>query len=229
MARPQKTDINAFVAEVSGKILEFTHHDDARYSLGAVREELETAIEELRAQNEELQCTRLEAEVDRRRYRELFHGAPDPYFVTDRKGLIIEGNRAAAVALEVPTQFLNGRPLIGFVARQDCNKIRDAIASLGTKWSIDGLDLRMRPRRGSPPFHASVSAVAVAGLDGKPAMLRWMMRDITKSMRVRELRQLQRLWSISCPRTDPRRMRWRSHAPMPSLSRRSSPPHTLTE
>jgi PAS domain S-box-containing protein len=187
MARPQKTDINAFVTEMTGKLLELRHRaDEPPYNFGAVREELETSIEELRTQNEELQRARLEAEAEHRRYRELFHGAPDPYFVTDRNALIIEGNRAAALALEVPTQFFAGRPLVGFVARQDCRKMRETVLRLTTKWSIEGVELRMRPRRGGPVFLASVSAVAVAGLNGKPAMVRWMMRDITKSTRVRE-------------------------------------------
>ena len=59
-------------------------------------QELQTASEELRAQNEELIVAREIADTERRRYQELFDQVPDAFLVTDPRGVIREGNKAAA-------------------------------------------------------------------------------------------------------------------------------------
>jgi len=38
-------------------------------------------------------------EHERERYRDLFELAPDPYIVTDRRGVIREANRAAGMGI----------------------------------------------------------------------------------------------------------------------------------
>src|SRR5437867_3244950 len=74
-------------------------------------EELHTAEEELRAQNEALIASSVAVEAVRQRYRELFNFAPDCYLVTNPRGVIREVNRAAAALFGRPARFFRGKPL----------------------------------------------------------------------------------------------------------------------
>src|SRR5687768_10262631 len=57
-------------------------------------EELSTAVEELRVQNDQLAATQEQIERERRRYRNLFDLAPDAHFLTDGRGLVLQANAA---------------------------------------------------------------------------------------------------------------------------------------
>lgn len=81
-------------------------------------EELRTAEEELRAQNEELISTSRTAEIERSRYLELFQFAPDGYLITDVRGVVRESNLAAQELFACRKNYLHGRPLVGFVDSQ---------------------------------------------------------------------------------------------------------------
>jgi PAS domain S-box-containing protein len=65
--------------------------DDA----ATLHEELLNAYEELRTQYEELAAVRLELESAAARNEQLFGGATVAYLITDRKGIILDANRAA--------------------------------------------------------------------------------------------------------------------------------------
>jgi PAS domain-containing protein len=86
--------------------------------LGIVSEELQVAVEELQQQNEALAAAKLEVEIQRQRYQDLFDFAPHGYLVTDPNGTIQEANRAAANLLNISQQFLIGKPLIIFVTEE---------------------------------------------------------------------------------------------------------------
>jgi PAS domain S-box-containing protein len=60
-----------------------------------LHEELLNAYEELRTQYEELAAVRLELESAAARNERLFGGATVAYLITDRKGIILDANRAA--------------------------------------------------------------------------------------------------------------------------------------
>src|SRR5437899_1190623 len=51
------------------------------------------------------------------RYHELAEFSRDGYVVTDRAGIILEANQAAAVILHCRKEFLAGKPLALFVAK----------------------------------------------------------------------------------------------------------------
>ena len=61
-------------------------------------EELHTAEEELRAQNEALIASSTAVETERQRYRELFNFAPDCYLVTNPGGVSGVGNGVLTIA-----------------------------------------------------------------------------------------------------------------------------------
>ncbi len=160
----------ADTAEVLSKVSE---------ELGVVEEELHVADDELRQQNGELIRLRIAAESDRQRYLDLFESAPDPYFVTDRQGMIREANRAAALALQMTASFLVGKPLVNFIARSDCKKLRAALTRLGDGERVDHLELRVRPRQHKPIFLADITASSTRSIRGAPMAIRWQMRDVT--------------------------------------------------
>src|SRR5438128_2090925 len=58
--------------------------------LADAMEELHVAGEELREKNDELALAHAAVDVERRRYQELFHLAPDGYLVTDTTGIATE-------------------------------------------------------------------------------------------------------------------------------------------
>ena len=153
--------------------------DGVAEELSVASEELTVADEELCRQNEELIEARIAADVERRRYVDLFESAPDPYFVTDRVGIICEANRAASIALQMSASFLVGKPLVNFVARSDCKKLRAALSRLAKHEHVTNLQLRVRPRQHMPIFLADISATAMRPT-GDTLRIRWQMRDVTR-------------------------------------------------
>jgi two-component system, chemotaxis family, sensor kinase Cph1 len=81
--------------------------------------ELQVHQFELEMQNEELRRVQEELEHSRARYFHLFEMAPVGYLTLSDKGLIMEANLTMAALLEVPRKFLIGRPLTGFILRED--------------------------------------------------------------------------------------------------------------
>jgi PAS domain S-box-containing protein len=141
-------------------------------------EELAATTDELRKQIAELSraCALLQRE--RAKYIDLFHHAPDAYVVTDLNGVGQEANEAAGALLGVERGFLCGRPLIGFVARQDTHAFRSLLRELGetaSRASPRAFFVRLRPR-GLPVFVADGRASVVASESGKGIALRWALR-----------------------------------------------------
>jgi PAS domain S-box-containing protein len=131
------------------------------------QEELRVAHEELRQSADELERATREAGVERSHYRDVFELAPDPFFVTDREGRLIELN-AAALEL-VGTQLGDAPPFESLLHADDRGAVRELIAG------IRGEVQRLRVR-----FHARTGRIARAGLrgarsrDGREVL--WMAR-----------------------------------------------------
>ena len=75
-------------------------------------------MEELHAMNEDLTQSQQDGLDTQRRYRELFEGVPEAYFVTDLHGFIQEANRTAAQLLHIDRSQLVGFPLIASIAKE---------------------------------------------------------------------------------------------------------------
>src|SRR5437660_1295203 len=101
-------------------------------------EELHTAEEELRQQNEALIAAAHELQTERQRYQELFNFAPDPYLETDPGGVIREANQAAAALLQVHPRFLAGKPLRVFVDPERRTGFDDILGRLRRGQRIGG-------------------------------------------------------------------------------------------
>ncbi|MEA2901197.1 MAG: hypothetical protein QOH36_1084 [Actinomycetota bacterium] len=153
-------------------------------------EELLVAEEELRAQTEELAASRDAIDLERERYGELFEFAPDAYLVTDELGTIIEANGAASRMLGVPSQFLEGKLLVGFADDESRRELRTLLNELQTtttanRASVDERYVRLQPRD-RPPFVSAIRAVSRPAVGDKPNLVRWMVRDVTSRLDLEE-------------------------------------------
>jgi PAS domain S-box-containing protein len=147
----------------------------------SLESEMRVAIEELRAQNDTLfeACTRLEWEIAK--YRDLYDSAPHALVTTDKRGVIVDANRAAAALFELPHETLPGKLLIAFVARRDTSPFRARLRGIAYGPGHDAFPVQMRPRGGKPVLaHLEVRAIRasalVAGDREGPAALHWTIR-----------------------------------------------------
>lgn len=151
--------------------------------LHAALKYLELAYEALSQQNNELATAYELVEVERQRYQDLFELVPNPYLVTNKKGIIQEANKPAATLLNVPQKFLVGKPLAMFVLQKERRAFIVKLTelhqeNLGQEWEV-----RLQPRN-SNSIDASLSVTTVGDREGRRLMLGWMLRDITEYNRV---------------------------------------------
>ena len=153
----------------------------------ATFERMQTALQELRAAQEELIGAREDAEAQRERYYDLFHFAPDGYLVTNTRGQITEANHAASELFNVPERFITGKPLLVYATTADNQILSRAIRHMRThdrgEWT-----LRILPRN-SDPRVVHITAAAVRDISGNVQSVRWLIRDVTEQRKAaRQLR-----------------------------------------
>ena len=145
-------------------------------------EELQATEEEVRSANEELATASKTAELERRRYQDLFESAPDGYLLTDTSGIIQEANSVAAALLSVHQEYLMGKPLIVFIAKQDRKTFRIRLTNLQV---VEDWELYIQPWR-NKPLSASIRVAPAHDLRGKLVGLRWLIRDISDRKQVED-------------------------------------------
>lgn len=118
----------------------------ALQQLDVAHEELRVVEEELHSQSEALAAAHTSLEHERRRYRDLFEGAPDPYLVSDTSGVVIEANVAACQLLNIDHRFIVGKPLALYVAPLDRTAMRDVLGLLSAKGEVSTFELHLCPR-----------------------------------------------------------------------------------
>jgi PAS domain-containing protein len=157
--------------------------DELLQELQVRDEELRASVEELTAQLTELRRASALLERERSKYVDLFVNAPEAYVSTDEDGLINDANLATAKLFSSEPQFLVGKPLISFVARQHTRAFREHLKSLsdhGTEQEPAPVCLRMRPR-GQMPFMVSLKASLVRNPSAKPVAIRWNLCRVDPS------------------------------------------------
>jgi PAS domain S-box-containing protein len=146
--------------------------------------ELDAALEELRAQAEELQVTRdllgAERDRERERYRELFDAIPDACFVTDQHGMIQAANRAAGTELGGTPQDLYGKPLAAYVTPEHRQAFHSALDRLNARrWGAqDSVQVTVQTAAGEG-WEAELQASLVANPGEPTSSVYWICRDIT--------------------------------------------------
>lgn len=151
--------------------------------LGIVSEELQVAVEELQQQNEALAVAKLEVEIQRQRYQELFDFAPHGYLVTDPNGTIQEANRAAANLLNISQQFLIGKPLIIFVTEEQHPLFHEKLTQFQQTEQVQEWVIKLCPRKGEP-FEASLTIASFTDGKGNVLGMRLSIRDISNAGKI---------------------------------------------
>ncbi len=166
------------VASVTGRVTDINE-------LIQTCETLQQTLKELRQQNEELAIARETAELERRRYQDLFDLAPDAYLVIDLAGMIKEANYVAAALLSVRQKFLVGKPLILFIAESDRQTFMNQLANLQ---QVQDWEAYLQPRRGTA-FPARIRMVAMYNSQGQQIGWRWLLCDISEQQAILRDRQ----------------------------------------
>lgn len=147
--------------------------------LGTASEELQVAVEEMYQQSEELALTRLQVEVERKRYQELFEFMPNAYLITDAQGKIQEANRAAARLLNLELSYLRDKLLINFIPLQERSAFRFKLNQLQQRNLVQNWTVGIQPRN-SECIEADVTVDAVCDHENRVVSLRWVLRELPK-------------------------------------------------
>ena len=157
---------------------------DEREDLISALEELRLADEELRAQREALAASNDALDQERRRFRELFDFAPDAYLITDLYGTIREANFAAGRLLGLEPKFLVGKPLPSFFEESARKQYPEQLDQLCDRDRLDDWEMWLHPRRGTM---ARVSAsISRSSRNYLAAEYRWIIHDVTARRQAQE-------------------------------------------
>ncbi|MEH2201668.1 PAS domain-containing sensor histidine kinase [Nostoc sp.] len=169
----------------AGKFLGVTDRVSDLTELMQTCEALQETLEELRQQNQELAIACETAELERRRYQDLFDLAPDAYLVTDVDGIIKEANYVTAALLSVRQNYLVGKSFIIFIAEADRQTFTNKLANLQ---QIQDWEVNLQSRGGTT-FPASIKMVAMYDSQGQQVGWRWLLCDISEQQAILRDRQ----------------------------------------
>jgi PAS domain S-box-containing protein len=144
----------------------------------AAIQDLSVAEEELRAQHDSIVETQRELDVQRRRYRTLFEGVPDPYIVTDEHGIIEEANDAIARLLGVTTAHIMRRSLDSFIDPQTRRELATRLADMPTRGRLEKRTIHVKAPDGKLIQVEATVSVLESQRDGRQSFC-WLLRDVS--------------------------------------------------
>jgi len=152
------------------------------------------AEKDLPRQNDELAAAHIDAEIEHRRYRDLFNFAPDGYLVTDGGGIIREANQTAAVMLGVSRELLPGKPMAVYIGEKDRKGLLDRLRQPKQYADQKGWEIILVPQHASP-FPVTVNFVPIFDPLEKITGLCWLIHDISVRKQVENaLRASEAKW-----------------------------------
>lgn len=140
---------------------------------------LRCQVDKLSQQNEQLTAARQSAEGRSQCYEQLCESAPDGYLLTDAAGIIEQANRAASAMLLVEKKRLVGRSMVDFVVDEDRPGFGRRLLRIATTRSAPAWQVRLQPPEGQA-FAVAVTVSAMGDGSGRPAGLRWLIRQLSK-------------------------------------------------
>jgi len=137
-----------------------------REAMQALVHQLENHQIELEMQNEELLRARVELEVSRNNYAELYDFAPVGYFTFDTRGVIREVNFAGAQLLALERHLLIGRPFSRFIADATGRELFSRhLESAGQDPEVQKCEIRLTGTDGAVIYALFRSVMIDAGQD----------------------------------------------------------------
>jgi PAS domain S-box-containing protein len=150
--------------------------------------ELAKRTDELRRKNEELE--RAEKELLRTKAAEsLIKHAPDPLFVSDLEGKILQANDAASELLGLQPDELAEQTLSRFLTPEETNEFTAALRKAAERGVVRNAKLHPRSSTGET-IPTILNASALRGPDGKIIGVIGILRDMREYVRV--VRDLER-------------------------------------
>jgi PAS domain S-box-containing protein len=140
-----------------------------------VENALELGIEEIDLLWQEVQGQVTELETAGDRCMRFFRSAPQPFVITDLRGVILEANRGAAALLGLVPDALRGRPLRAYLAAEDVEAVDCGIRA---ERSLRPTSWRITLRQADDSrIHAELSVSLADGASRAP-LLCWILRRL---------------------------------------------------
>ncbi|HWH53156.1 MAG TPA: PAS domain S-box protein [Gemmatimonadaceae bacterium] len=138
-------------------------------------EELKVAEEELRMQNAQLADGRAREDRELHHYRQLFTYSPAAALLTDRRGAILEANRAAAALFRREAKHLAGKPIEALLELRARERFRREFARVGADSEITDWRIVFH-RVGDLPIEVCAAIAFVPGIGATASgALYWML------------------------------------------------------
>ena len=118
----------------------------ARGELETTREELRETEDQLRARADELANSLAALQRERRQASDIFDAAPEAYVLSDAAGRILRANSRAAELLCIDPRFLQHKPLITFIAREDRARFLQLIIKTAADAGSSRAEMRLQAR-----------------------------------------------------------------------------------
>lgn len=130
-------------------------------------------------------------------YADLYERSPDIYYSVDQNGIINRANATTNVVLGYSREELVGKPMLKLYPLSQHEKVRENLRKI----FVEGTELRgseeQIQRRDGSIIDVNVNTTIVYDGDGKPAVARMVLRDITERKKMEaQILQSQKIDSI---------------------------------
>jgi PAS domain S-box-containing protein len=126
------------------------------------------------------------------RLRCLIDLAQDGHLVTDRQGIILEANQAAADLFQTRREFLIGKPFPFLVDQAEHARIYEFLSGLPLENDrLHDLPVMLRRRRRRDPVFVALTTAVVRSRSA-PVEIHWLLRDLTLAASLNEAFRLEK-------------------------------------
>lgn len=181
--------LEEMLLQVDGDFVSSELFAKALQELSTSLEELHVISEEMYEQREQVLIANQTIERERYHYQELFDLASDGYLETDVKGVIQEVNHTASTLLNVPREWLIGKPMAVFILQADRQNFYNLLTRLQQGEQVTSVELRLQPRE-KFFLYGAFKIVVVRNYENQIIGLRWLFQDISE-LRKSEVAQQQ--------------------------------------